>query len=68
MSPLGNDADYGRGWSAARRGSDTALERADDRGESSRWYDGYFDYACGRSKFATVRDVEGRIVQPACNR
>ncbi|WP_152346610.1 hypothetical protein [Brevibacterium sp. CFH 10365] len=43
--------DYRRGWDAERRGSETALERADARGEPTAWYDGYMDSATGRPKY-----------------
>lgn len=37
---------YNRGWLASQRPNhSTALERADDRGEPTAWYDGYEDYA-----------------------
>lgn len=42
---------YSRGYSAARGRSDTALDRADSRGEPSAWYDGYADRANGQSKW-----------------
>jgi hypothetical protein len=42
---------YQRGWNAAKRGSESALERADLRGEPSAWYDGYLDYAAGREQW-----------------
>lgn len=45
-------SDYDRGYAAARRGSDTALDRADARGESNDWYAGYEDAAAGRPKRA----------------
>lgn len=63
LSPVGTAADYTRGWDAANRGSSTALERADSRGETSRWYDGYYDRAAGRSRGTTVRDAAGNIVR-----
>lgn len=47
---------YRRGWSASQRYArgnsvSSPLERADIRGESSAWYDGYHDHAAGRPKF-----------------
>lgn len=43
--------DYLSGWNASERGSEGALERADDRNVSHAWYDGYHDNAAGRPKF-----------------
>lgn len=43
--------DYNRGWRASLYGSETALERADMRGEPMEWYDGYMDVACHRPKY-----------------
>jgi hypothetical protein len=42
--------DYRLGWNAYERGSQDALERADDRHVSREWYDGFFDAAAGRPK------------------
>lgn len=42
---------YARGWRASAAGGDNgALERADSRGESTAWYDGYADMAAGRER------------------
>lgn len=42
---------YNRGWAASQRlNHSTALERADNRGESSAWYDGYEDYAINENQ------------------
>jgi hypothetical protein len=44
--------DYSNGWAASARPSEgSALERADGRGVSHAWYDGYSDMACGREKW-----------------
>jgi hypothetical protein len=43
--------DYMAGWRAADRCTDGALERADDRGVSHAWYDGYADRAAGRERW-----------------
>lgn len=44
--------DYRSGWNASERGG--SLERADARGASQAWYDGYFDEAAGRDKYHTL--------------
>lgn len=46
-----DSAAYRRGWEASLRGSVTALDRADARGEVTEWYDGYHDEACERPKY-----------------
>lgn len=51
MSTDYSTKDYNRGWRASQGGSETALDRADMRGESMAWYDGYMDDAVGRPKF-----------------
>ena len=43
--------DYNRGWQASKRAGSNTLDRADSRGESQAWYDGYHDYAAGRPKW-----------------
>ena len=43
--------DYSAGWRASESGSDGALDRADRRGVSHAWYDGYSDSAAGRDKW-----------------
>jgi hypothetical protein len=48
--------DYRAGWRASQnltedRDGRTALERADARGVSHAWYDGYHDGAAGRSMY-----------------
>ena len=43
--------DYQKGWAASMRLSDGALDRADQRGVSHAWYDGYMDNAAGREKW-----------------
>jgi hypothetical protein len=43
--------DYQLGWAAGERISDGALDRADARGVSHAWYDGYADSAAGRRKW-----------------
>lgn len=43
--------DYQAGYVAGERGSEGALERADARGASHAWYDGYHDAAAGREKW-----------------
>ena len=47
--------DYNRGWRSSSNysGSDGMLDRADARGESDAWYDGYYDHAAGREKWET---------------
>ena len=48
--------DYDRGWNASiqyGKGKGSGLEGADDRGEPSAWYDGYYDHAADRDKYAT---------------
>lgn len=49
---------YNRGWLASSRftgrSSVSPLERADDRGEPSAWYDGYHDHAAGRDKWTSA--------------
>lgn len=47
-------ADYRLGWNAYQRGNPEALERADDRGVTRDWYDGFFDAASDRPKFHTL--------------
>jgi hypothetical protein len=42
-------ADYERGWNASRRNAD--LERADARGESDAFYDGFTDHRIGEPKW-----------------
>lgn len=50
---------YNRGWKAAQNPKETSqgspLERADLRGESQAWYDGYYDYAADRERWETAR-------------
>lgn len=44
--------DYSRGWVSYHRSTEiSALDRADARGESDAWYDGYLDGAAGREKW-----------------
>ena len=43
--------DYHAGWVVAERADPGALERADIRGVSHAWYDGYHDAAAGRPKW-----------------
>lgn len=43
--------DYRNGWRVSVNVADGALERADARGVSDAWYDGYSDAACGREKY-----------------
>ena len=45
---------YRRGWQASVRATDGALDRADARGESNAWYDGYMDHACDRPMWAAL--------------
>ena len=42
---------YQRGWRTSQTTTGGALDRADARGESAAWYDGYNDYAAGRRKW-----------------
>lgn len=44
--------DYENGWRVSERCSDGALDRADQRGVSHAWYDGYMDCAVGREKWS----------------
>jgi hypothetical protein len=44
-------ADYRRGWNTSKRGSEYALERADDRNEPSAWMDGYLDNSACRKRW-----------------
>jgi hypothetical protein len=39
---------YRAGYKAGERGAEGSLERADARGVSQAWYDGYLDAATGR--------------------
>ncbi len=55
-------AAYLRGWNAAERGSEGALDRADMRNEPDAWYDGYADSAAGRAKY-TLRTVRRDVAQ-----
>lgn len=50
------DRDYANGWRASENYTDGALERADARGVSHAWYDGYADSAAGRPKW-TYREA-----------
>jgi hypothetical protein len=50
--------DYNNGWDTSARGADDALDRADARGVSHAWYDGYHDQAAGRPKWH-LRDCRG---------
>jgi hypothetical protein len=49
--------DYNNGWRVSQRAADwdgnglSPLERADERGVSNAWYDGFEDYACGHDKW-----------------
>lgn len=45
------DRDYMGGWRASERCTEGALERADQRGVSDAWYDGYHDVAAGRPRW-----------------
>lgn len=52
--------DYRNGWRTSERCADGALDRADSRGVSHAWYDGYHDEAAGRPyghlRWCTDRD------------
>lgn len=60
--PANYKKDYNRGWKASSGGSGNSeyspLERADMRGESSAWYDGYMDYAVDRPKWASLEALQ----------
>lgn len=43
--------DYQAGWRASENYTDGTLDRADSRGASDAWYDGYHDSAAGREKW-----------------
>lgn len=55
--------DYRAGWQASERYTEGALERADQRGVSHAWYDGYHDQAAGRERYAyrTARQIADKI-------
>lgn len=55
--------DYVNGWNVSERCSDGALDRADLRGVSDAWYDGYHDSAAGRPKWAW-RDARRKGCDP----
>lgn len=42
---------YANGWIVGVRATEGALERADARGVSHAWYDGYMDAATGRPRW-----------------
>jgi len=44
---------YRRGWQARDNGSETAVERADDRREPWAWYAGFYDNDNGEAKYAS---------------
>ena len=66
MSTQDARKEYLLGWKASERfgrssgSTSTPLERADRRGVSEFWYDGYFDHACDREKFHTLNDKIGQ--------
>lgn len=45
------DRDYRAGFATGERCAEGALERADARGVSHAWYDGYMDAATGRPRW-----------------
>jgi hypothetical protein len=49
---------YTRGWKAWQTGSETAVERADDRRETWAWYAGYYDADNGYQKFDAFTTTE----------
>ena len=69
-----NRRHYSRGYAASGRrptqielnGGPSQLERADDRGEPSAWYDGYMDYATDRPKFHSLECPTTEHDQPGC--
>jgi hypothetical protein len=44
---------YNRGWKSGQNGSETAVERADDRREPWAWYAGFYDADNGVTKYAS---------------
>lgn len=48
---------YNRGWKACKGGSETAVERADDRRESWAWYAGFYDCDNRETKFASFSNT-----------
>lgn len=67
-------AAYERGWRASRRYLQstsyqvfTPLERADERGEPTAWYDGYADESAGREKWHLLT-CQGCYEHPAAGK